>query len=348
MAARDAETPPRHTLAVVGSSSMARSVREALLEKRFPYSEVRLLGSGEGEVQIVEFDGEPRLILKAEPATLEGVHLAFFCEDPGSSGAFRGWPESGGFLAIDLTGGMGDGVPLADGGVSSALPALHRGWIAAAHPLAHLLVSVLAPIEARIRLGAVRGVILRPAADFGQAGLDELYQQSINLFKFDELPRSVFERQLAFNLVPGEGVDGGRPLAPLIASQVGRILGREQDLNVSLFLAVAPVFHAHTVALHLELEGRPTEAALRDLLRSSGDLQVGEDPLTAVEVADQSRPHVGLIRRDADGRGAWIWAVADRVPATGAAAAVRLAERMLRVEPRPGSGPRKRQPEERA
>jgi aspartate-semialdehyde dehydrogenase len=335
MAAKDAEARSRYALAVVGSTPIAKSVREALIERRFPYSEVRLLGSAEEEVQILEFDGEPRIMGKAEPDALKGVNLAFFCEDPGSAGAYRDWPESGGYLAIDLTAGAGGEIPLADGGLQAALPPPRRGWLAATHPLAHLLLSLLAPIEARIRVRALSGVILRPAADFGQEGLDELYQQSVNLFKFDPLPSRVFERQLAFNLIPGEPFDGGAPLARQIALQISSVLGRE-DLSISLFLAVAPVFHAHTLALHLEFDGRPTEAALRDLLRASGDLRVGAEPLTALEVADQPLPHVALIRRDLDGSGAWVWMVADRVSAGAASGAVRLAERLMGVEPRPG------------
>lgn len=343
MPARDTERSRRFDLAIVGSSPFTRDLRAALVERCFPYVQVRLLGSPEGEVEITEFHGEPRIVGRAEPEALEGVDLAFFCEDPATDGAYRDWPQRGGYLAIDLSeeaGTLGD-LPLAHAALTTPL-APRRGWLAAAHPLSYLLVSLLAPIESRVRLTGVRGVILRPASDFGEAGVDELYRQAVNLFNFSAIPSEVFSRQLAFNLIPGEALEKGRPLGALVASQVVMLLERP-ELPVNFFLAVAPVFHGHTVALHLVFEGRPTEAALRDLLRASGDLEVGAEPLTAVEVADERRPHVGLVRLDAEGRSGWMWAVADKVAAMAADGAVRLAERLLGVEPRPvARGPRGR------
>lgn len=336
MPARDAERGSRFDLAIVGSSPPARDLREALLERRFPFREVRLLGTPGAEMQITEFAGEPRLVSPAEPEALKGVHLAFFCEDPATGGAYRDWPERDGYLAIDLTGGSGPAgpPPMASLRDPDALPAPRHGWLAAAHPLSHLLATLVTPLEIRTRLLAVRGVVLRPASDFGQAGLDELYGQSVNLLNFTELPREVFARQLAFNIIPGEILDRGRRLEAMIASQVCALLGRP-DMPVSVFLAVAPVFHAHTAVLHLEFESRPAEDDLRDLLRGTADLRVDAEPLTPVETGEERRPHVGLVRRDAEGRGAWLWAVADGVAAAAAGNAVSLAERMLGVESRP-------------
>jgi aspartate-semialdehyde dehydrogenase len=175
-------------------------------------------------------------------------------------------------------------------------------------------------------------MILQPAADFGQEGLDELFRQSVNLLNFAPPQSQVFDRQLAFNLIPAEAVQGGAGLASRLAAQAATLLGRP-DLPCRLFLAVAPVFHAHTLILHVEFAERPSEAALRELLRSSGEVRVAAQPLTAVEVANERLPNVGLVRPEAGGHAAWLWAVADRVSEAGAEQAVRLAERLLNVAP---------------
>ncbi len=341
MPARGVKQPQRFDLAIVGSSAQTRDLRQALVERRFPYAEVRLLGAPDGEAELTEFDGEPRLVGRANAESLAGVQLAFFCGDPATGGDYRGWPERGGYLAIDLTEGAGavEDLPLAHAGLLSPLTP-RRGWIAAAHPITHLLVSFLAPLDSRFRLAGVRGVVLRPAGDFGKPGIDELYQQSVSLLSFSAVPRTVFERQLAFNLLAGESPGPSRGLGPFVSAQTAALLGRP-ELPVSVFLCVAPVFHAHTAALHLEFESRPTEGALHELLRAAGDVQVSPEPLTAVEVAGESRPQVALLRTDPEQRSAWMWAVADQVPAVAAQGAVRLAERLLGVEPRP-QGPGRR------
>jgi aspartate-semialdehyde dehydrogenase len=273
--------------------------------------------------------------LRAEQEALEGVRLAFFCEDPATGGAYRSWPARGGYLAIDLTNArdVSKEMPLAALGREVEPPKPRRGWVGGAHPLAHLIHTIVASLATHLDVLALRGVVLQPASDFGKVGLEELYQQSVNLFNFADLPQQVFGRQLAFNLMPTEVVQTTGGLSSLVSSQVRTLMG-SSDLPVSLFLAVAPVFHAHTMALHVDLEDAPSEADLRDLLGASKDLTVGPEPLTAAELEERPRPHVGLVRRDPVGGGVWLWVLADQVQAAAAEGAVRLAARLLGLEPR--------------
>ncbi|MEE8537703.1 MAG: Asd/ArgC dimerization domain-containing protein [Acidobacteriota bacterium] len=328
-------------LAIVGTDPFAVALREALSETPFPYNEVRLLASGSGEGSLAEFNGEPRIVLKAEEQALEGVQLAFFCEDPATGGAYRNWPSSGGYLAMDLTNAadITEKMPFTALGRQEELPEPRRGWIGGAHPLAHLVHTIVAPLAAHLEVTALRGVILRPASDFGKVGLEELYQQSVNLLNFSKLPRQVFGRQLAFNLMPTDVLQAAGVQSTLVSSQVRALMG-STDLPVSLFMAVAPVFHAHTVVMHLDIEDLPSEAKLRKLLGASNELTVGSGPLTSAELEERPRPHVGLIRNDPVGGGVWLWVLADRVEAAAAEGAVLMAARLLGFEPRkPGAVP---------
>ena len=54
----------------------------------------------------------------------------------------------------------------------------------------------------RLGLREATVVVFQPASAAGAGGVEELYQQSVSLLNFHDLPRAVFGRQIAFNLVP--------------------------------------------------------------------------------------------------------------------------------------------------
>ena len=54
------------------------------------------------------------------------------------------------------------------------------------------------------KAGKVRSVVctvMEPASEHGQKGMDELHEQTVNLLSFQELPKNVFDTQVAFNMV---------------------------------------------------------------------------------------------------------------------------------------------------
>jgi hypothetical protein len=47
--------------------------------------------------------------------------------------------------------------------------------------------------------------VFEPASENGQKGMDELHEQTVNLLSFQELPKNVFDIQVAFNMVARYG-----------------------------------------------------------------------------------------------------------------------------------------------
>ena len=42
--------------------------------------------------------------------------------------------------------------------------------------------------------------VLEPASEHGRRGMDELHEQTVNLLSFQQLPKGVFDAQVAFNV----------------------------------------------------------------------------------------------------------------------------------------------------
>src|SRR6185436_2115101 len=138
-------------------------------------------------------------------------------------------------------GGVGNGGPLAT--------------VAAPHALSYALSRVLAPIEKAAGVAHAEAVLMRPAADFGEAGLEELHKQTVSLLSFGEVPKVTYGRQVAFNVVPQAvlDADAGGPepgLEERVNSELGRILSWPAG-RATVRVVVAPVFHGHAGLLHV-------------------------------------------------------------------------------------------------
>src|SRR5205085_8035905 len=98
--------------------------------------------------------------------------------------------------------------------------------------------------------------VFEPASEHGQKGMDELHEQTVNLLSFQQLPKNIFDTQVAFNMVSRYGEHANPPLASVeqrILKHYQRIVG-EGVLLPSLLLLQAPIFHGYAFAIHLQME----------------------------------------------------------------------------------------------
>ena len=58
--------------------------------------------------------------------------------------------------------------------------------------------------------------VVQPASEYGQKGMDELHEQTVNLLSFQALPKTIFDTQVAFNMVARYG--RFQPLARRVAT----------------------------------------------------------------------------------------------------------------------------------
>jgi aspartate-semialdehyde dehydrogenase len=176
-----------------------------------------------------------------------------------------------------------------------------------------------------------------PASEHGRRGMDELHEQTVNLLSFQQLPKTVFDSQVAFNLLDRYGEKAARSLAS-VESRIQRHFQAivQGKLAVpSLMLLQAPIFHGHAFSLYIELD---TPAQLEELTAAiSGEhvdvLQGSEESPSNVNAAGQEQIQV-FVRKDAqNANGFWLWAASDNLR-IAAVSAVECAESMIASRPR--------------
>ena len=91
----------------------------------------------------------------------------------------------------------------------------------------------------------VVATVFEPASEHGQKGMDELHEQTVNLLSFQQLPKSVFDTQVAFNMVARYGEQSVPSLAAVerrVLKHYRQIAGKDAPVP-SLLLLQAPIFH---------------------------------------------------------------------------------------------------------
>lgn len=330
-------------IAIVGASSLrGKEVKLVLEDRNFPASEIILLDEPVLAGTLTEAGGQPTFIRALDEDSFERARFAFFAGS--AQDAERNWKAAQrcGARVIDLTGAVA-----AAGQATGWIP-----WLATALPRRDAVgngsgkltpYSSPAPgvvITCALAAGLVQFLPLRvvvmlfpPVSERDQAGVDELENQTTNLLTFRPIEQSVFDAQVAFNLLAGYGEECKPALKDLraaIARDAATYLAGRASVP-AIQLVQAPVFYGYAFAAYAEFNSQLAPGQLEGAFRNLG-IQVtaaDEGAPSNVSVAGEGEIQIAQIESDPSvASGVWIWGAVDnlRLAATNA---VQIAEGLL-------------------
>lgn len=332
-------------VAIVGAATLkGRELKEVLSDRSFPAQDVRLLDDEESLGQLESVGDEPTFIQSVLPEHLENVDFTFFASEESYTRNTWKLARKAGSDIVDLSYAL-DGQPgalLRAPWVERELGAPPRidfaeATVVVAHPAAVVLALLMLRAQRTGRISRAVATAFEPASEHGRRGMDELHEQTVNLLSFQQLPKGVFDAQVAFNLLDRYGEHS----LPSLASVEGRIQSHFRSIVgdtlavPSLMLLQAPIFHGHAFSLYIELE-KP--AQIEELTAAiSGEhvdvLQGAEESPSNVNAAGQEQIQVFVRREGQNGNAFWLWAASDNLR-IAALNAVECAENMLASRPR--------------
>ncbi len=346
--ASDAETPrggPLYRVAIVGAASLkGKEVAEVLGERNFPSVDIKLLDDDESLGQLEAVQDEVSFIQKLRAEEFDHVDFTFFACDAESTRNSWQTAQKAGSAIIDLSYALEDepGASVRSPWLERQLgsvspPELQPGPAVVAHPAAVVLGLLLLRVQKAVKLSGIVSTVLEPASEHGQKGMDELHEQTVNLLSFQQLPKAVFDTQVAFNLVSRYG-EQSHPSLMSIEERVLKHYARITNNSVpmpSLLLIQAPTFHGHAFALHLEMEDAIGIEVLSRALAGEHVtvVQRAEEGPSNVSAAGQGDILVSVVPDPTRPNAAWLWATADNLR-VAAATAVECAEGIAATRPR--------------
>jgi len=330
-----------YRVAIVGAATLqGKEIAEILRDRNFPAVDVRLLDDDESLGRLEAVGDEMSFIQSVRTEQFERVDFTFFASDPRSTRSNWKAARDLGNTIVDLSFALEDepGATVRSPWIERqtahpVLPELQPGPVVVAHPAA----TVLALLALRAgKIQRMAATVFEPASERGQKGMDELHEQTVNLLSFQELPKNVFDIQIAFNMVTRYGPRSDFALEAIserILKHYRRIAPTAADL--SLCVVQAPIFHGHAFSIYFETE-KPV--AIEDFSRRlAGDhvvvTQGAEEAPTNVNAAGQGDILLSLTRDCGRGNGIWLWAASDNLRILALAAA-ECAESMTASRPR--------------
>jgi aspartate-semialdehyde dehydrogenase len=332
-----------YRIAIVGAASLlGKEVAEILRDRNFPAVDIRLLDDDESLGQLEAVGDEMSFIQSVRAEQFERVDFTFFAADQRSTRASWQIARDLGSTIIDLS----DALEAEPGATVRSpwieresghpiTPQLQPGPVVVAHPAAIVLALLASRAQKASKLTRIVATILGPASEYGQKGMDELHQQTVNLLSFQELPKNVFDVQVAFNMVGRYGSRSPHSLS--VVEQ--RVLEHYRKLlpgvvEPAVRLLQAPVFHGHAFSIYLELEN---EIVVKDLshaiAREHVVVTTPEEAPNNVNAAGQGDIMISLASDASHKNGVWVWAVIDNLR-VAALNAVECAETMTASRPR--------------
>ena len=195
------------------------------------------------------------------------------------------------------------------------------------------LVVALKPLHDLAKIKRVVVSTYQSVSGAGKEGMDELFDQTKNVFLLGATPPNKFPKQIAFNVIPFIGAfqdDGYTDEEQKMWKETHKIL--DADIGLTVTCVRVPVMVGHSESVNIEFHNPIDEDEARDLLRESPGLIVIDKRdstgyMTPKEAQGEHPVFVSRIRRDPTvENGLNLWVVADNLRKGAALNAVQIAE----------------------
>jgi aspartate-semialdehyde dehydrogenase len=311
-----------------------------LAARGFPYSEILALASERSAGGQLDFPGGDLTVTAVTPESFKGLDLAIFSAGAAASREFAPLAARCGCPVVDNSScwRMDDRVPLVVPEVNSRALRGHRGIIANPNCSTIQMLVALKPIYDAVGIRRIVVATYQAVSGTGREAVEELADQTRQLYNLQEVTRKVYPHRIAFNCLPQidaftENGYTGEEMKML--NETRKIFGDDR-IRVSATCVRVPVFHGHSEAVWIET-GRPIEpGAARELMRRAPGILVVDEPENGrypmpIDAVGRDEVFVGRVRADLScENGLTMWIVADNLRKGAATNAVEIAELLIR------------------
>ena len=330
----------KYHIAIAGATgAVGRKMLAILEERNFPVDDLKLLASTRSAGKFLEFKGEKIAVEELRQNSFVNMDIALFSAGAGISREFAPAAVKSNCVVIDNSSAyrMEKDIPLVVPEVNSDAIGDNPGIIANPNCSTIQMVMVLKPIHEKFKIKRVVVSTYQSVSGSGQKAIDELKNQTRDLFSGNEIRTNVYPHQIAFNCLPhiDKFLDNGYTKEEMkMINETRKILG-DDSVQVCPTTVRVPVFYSHSEALNIETEGPITGSAVKELLKAQSGISVVDDPQNneyplAIEGEDKNEVFVGRIRDDIScERAVNLWVVSDNLRKGAALNAVQIAELLI-------------------
>jgi aspartate-semialdehyde dehydrogenase len=329
-----------YRVVVVGATgNVGREMLNILAERQFPLDEVAAVASPRSTGTRIDFgdSGEELKVRNIEHFDFAGWDIALFAAGSAATKIYAPKAAEAGCTVIDNSSlyRMDPDVPLVVPEVNPDAIDLYRRKNIIANPNCSTaqMVVALKPLHDVAKIRRVVVATYQSVSGAGKAGMDELFEQSRNIFVGDPNEPKKFTKQIAFNVIPHIDVfleDGSTREEWKMVVETKKIL--DPSIKVTATCVRVPVFVGHSEAINIEFEREISAERAQEILREAPGIMLvdkREDGgyVTPVEAVGDYATYISRVREDPTvENGLNLWCVSDNLRKGAALNAVQIAE----------------------
>jgi aspartate-semialdehyde dehydrogenase len=329
-----------YRVAVVGATgNVGREMLNILAEREFPADEVAAVASPRSTGDEIDFgdSGRTLKVRNIEHFDFAGWDMALFAAGSEASKAYAPKAAAAGCTVIDNSSlyRMDPDVPLIVPEVNGHAIDGYRKKNIIANPNCSTaqMVVALKPLHDAATIRRVVVSTYQSVSGAGKAGMDELFEQSRDIFVGDTPAPAKFTKQIAFNVIPHIDSfldDGSTKEEWKMVVETKKIL--DPKIKVTATCVRVPVFVGHSEAVNIEFEKEISANEAQRILREAPGVMLvdkREDGgyVTPVECVGEYATYVSRVREDPTvENGLSLWCVSDNLRKGAALNAVQIAE----------------------
>jgi aspartate-semialdehyde dehydrogenase len=329
-----------YRVVVAGATgNVGREMLNILAEREFPIDEIAALASSRSTGDVIDFgeSGKTLKVQNIEHFDWAGWDMALFAIGSDATKKYAPIAAAAGCTVIDNSSlyRMDPDVPLIVPEVNAdAIDGYKkRNIIANPNCSTAQMVVALKPLHDAATITRVVVATYQSVSGAGKEGMDELFEQSRNIFVGDSAEPKKFTKQIAFNVIPHIDSfldDGSTKEEWKMVVETKKIL--DPKIKVTATCVRVPVFVGHSEAINIEFEDEISAAKAKSILREAPGIMLvdkHEDGgyVTPIECVGEYATYVSRVREDPTvDSGLSLWCVSDNLRKGAALNAVQIAE----------------------
>ena len=335
----------KYNIAVIGATgNIGREILRILEQRNFPINKIFCLASAKSKGKKLEFKDKHITVEDLSDFDFSNVQIGLF--SPGSKVSAEYAPKAAkkGCLVIDNTSHfrMKEDVPLVVPEVNSNV--LHDFFknnkkskiIANPNCSTIQMVVALKPLHDMSIINRIVVSTYQSVSGKGKGAMDELFEQTRNIYANKVVEKKHFTKQIAFNIIPHIDdflKNGNTKEEQKIIDETKKIL--DPNIQVAATCVRVPVFIGHSESVNIEFDSSITLENSKKVLRDFKGISVvdylkNEGYVTPIEVAGEDKVYVSRIRKDETvDNGLSMWIVSDNLRKGAALNTVQIAETVI-------------------
>ncbi len=331
----------KYNIAVVGATgNVGREILNILDSRKFPFDKIVALASNKSEGTKISFGVDNEVIVQSlEKFTFKDINLVL--SSPGSKISEKFVPKAtkSGAFVIDNTSffRMKKDIPLIIPEVNpDEISNAKKKIIANPNCSTIQMLVALKPIHDLFKIKKIIVSTYQSTSGAGKSAMDELFHQTLDVYKNKPLVPKKFSKRIAFNLIPHIDDfldDGNTKEENKMIEETRKIM--DSKIEVFSTCVRVPVFVGHGESIYVETEKTVDLKKLTTKIKKMAglslvDKRVDGGYVTPDESAGEDDVFISRMRLGTNKKSLGLWVVADNLRKGAALNTVQIAELLLR------------------